>query len=91
MSTMPTHTLSSPPSQLELQTWLTGRVAYYLEVTDADIDVDVALNSYGLDSVYAFALCGEIEDTLDVAVEPTLVWDIPTVSGLAAHLAGLVG
>ena len=70
-----------------LRTWLTHRVAYYVERESADIDVDAPIASYGLDSVYAFALCGDIEDEFKLRIEPTLVWDFGTVAALAYHAA----
>lgn len=82
--------MSDPRSTAEIRTWLTSRVAYYLELPEAEIESDVPLMRYGLDSVYAFALCGEIEDLLEIAIDPTLVWDIPTVCGLSTHLSGLM-
>jgi acyl carrier protein len=72
-----------------LLAWLIERVAYYVECETTDIDADAPLADYGLDSVYAFALCGDIEDELQLPVEPTVVWDFGTVSALAAHLSGL--
>ena len=70
-----------------MQTWLTERVAYYVECDPGDIDADTPVASYGLDSVYAFALCGDIEDEFNLNVEPTLVWDFGTVAALAVRLA----
>jgi acyl carrier protein len=70
-----------------LRTWLTHRVAYYVERESGDIDADAPVASYGLDSVYAFALCGDIEDEFKLRIEPTLVWDYATVAALAAKLA----
>ncbi|MFJ9153168.1 acyl carrier protein [Streptomyces sp. NPDC102270] len=77
-------------SDEDIERWLMERVSYYLETPVEEIDPGVSLAEYGLESVYAFALCGDIEDTLGVTVEPTLVWDIETVSALTVHLAGLV-
>jgi acyl carrier protein len=71
-----------------MQAWLTERVAYYVERHPGDIDAGEPLASYGLDSVYAFALCGDIEDEFKLNVEPTLVWDFGTIAALAARLAG---
>lgn len=71
-----------------MRTWLTERVAYYVERDPGDIDADAPIASYGLDSVYAFALCGDIEDEFNLNVEPTLVWDFGTVAALAVRLAG---
>jgi acyl carrier protein len=70
----------------DIRSWLAERVAYYLELPAADIDPDVSVAEYGLDSVFAFVLCGEIEDTLGLSVEPTVVWDFDTLTALTAHL-----
>ncbi len=80
---------SSALSAALLTEWLIQRVAYYVECPLTDIDTGVLLASYGLDSVYAFALCGDIEDELGLPVEPTAVWDFGTISALASHLADL--
>jgi acyl carrier protein len=71
----------------EIATWLTERVAYFLERPQAEIDPDVELVELGLDSVYALTLCGDIEERYGLAVEPTLPWDYPTVHALAGQLA----
>ncbi|OII64917.1 polyketide synthase [Streptomyces sp. CC53] len=70
-----------------LTTWLAERIALYLKRQPAEIDPDTPLAEYGLDSVAALSLCGDIEDDFDVLVEPTAAWDHPTVHALAAHLA----
>ncbi|CAL9631837.1 hypothetical protein SUDANB176_06103 [Streptomyces sp. enrichment culture] len=72
-----------------IRSWLVERVAYYGKLPAEEIDADVPLAHYGLDSVYAFALCGDIEDMLGLAVEPVLLWDVDTVTALTAHLAEL--
>ncbi|MFJ8467826.1 acyl carrier protein [Streptomyces swartbergensis] len=72
-----------------IRSWLVERVAYYAKLPAEEIDADVPLAHYGLDSVYAFALCGDIEDMLGLAVEPVLLWDVDTVTALTAHLAEL--
>ncbi|MER5642223.1 acyl carrier protein [Kitasatospora sp. NPDC002227] len=74
----------------DIEQWLMERVSYYLETPIEEIDPDVSLAEHGLESVYAFALCGDIEDKLGVTVEPTLVWDVDTVAALTVHLAGLM-
>ncbi|EWM10364.1 acyl carrier protein [Kutzneria sp. 744] len=74
----------------QIRTWLVDRVAHYLDRPGTEIDPDTPLAEYGLDSVYTFALCGEIEDTLGLRVEPTLLWDVDTLNALIPHLAGMV-
>jgi acyl carrier protein len=77
------------PTAENVRAWLIGRVAHYLDESAGAIDPGVPLPEYGLDSVYAFTLCGEIEDTLSVIVEPALIWDVETIEDLADHIAKL--
>ncbi|MGN9759237.1 acyl carrier protein [Streptomyces sp. SD31] len=67
--------------------WLVEKVAFYLDVPTSGIAPDGKLVEYGLDSVYALALVGDIEDEYGIEVEPTLAWDHPTIESIA----GLVG
>ncbi|MFI6345319.1 acyl carrier protein [Streptomyces sp. NPDC050560] len=76
----PTHTTES------LTTWLSGRIALYLKREAAEIDPTVPLAEYGLDSVAALSLCGDVEEEFDLILEPTAAWDYPTVEALAGHL-----
>lgn len=69
-----------------LTTWLAERIALYLKREPADIDPDVPLAEYGLDSVAALSLCGDIEDDFGLEMEPTIAWDYPTVQALVGHL-----
>jgi acyl carrier protein len=72
-----------------VRTWLVGRVARYLHEPAETVDPSAPLATYGLDSVYAFRICGEIEDALGVLVEPTVMWDVENLIELADHIAGL--
>ncbi len=76
----PSHTAES------LSVWLVDRIAVYLKRTPAEIDPSVPLAEYGLDSVAALSLCGDIEEDFDLVLEPTVAWDYPTVEALAGHL-----
>ncbi|SNS62544.1 Acyl carrier protein [Streptosporangium subroseum] len=75
----------------DLRGWLVQRVASYLEKDPAEISTSVSLTKYGLDSVYAFVMCGDIEDHLNVTLEPTVAWDYRTIDALAEHLDTLGG
>lgn len=72
---------------IDIQDWLTQRVAVYLEQSPADIDPTVKLRSYGLESIYALTLCVDVEETFGLLVEPTLAWDHPTIEAIAGFLA----
>jgi len=72
-----------------VRAWLIGRVAHYLHESAEAIDPGVPLPEYGLDSVYAFTLCGEIEESLGVLVEPTLFWDVGNLVNLTNYIVEL--
>lgn len=74
----------------QIRAWLIDRVAEYLERPAAQIDPEISLAEYGFESVYAFALCGDIEDELGLVVEPTLLWDVDTLTALSTRIVELV-
>ncbi|MDO3110494.1 acyl carrier protein [Mycobacteroides abscessus] len=69
--------------------WLANKIAGYLSILPDQIDRDRNLAEYGLDSVYALTLCGEIEDEFGLTMEPTFAWDHPTVHAMAKELDAL--
>ena len=74
------------PAQLtatEIEQWLVGRVVAYGKMQADDFTIDTPLAELGLDSVYALTLCGDIEDEFELEVDPTIVWDHPTIRELA--------
>ncbi len=73
----------------EIQSWVTERVAFYLDRPEAELDPDGRLVDMGMDSIYSLTLCGDIEDRFDCSVEETVAWDHPTINLLAAHLREL--
>ncbi|MEV7192617.1 acyl carrier protein [Streptomyces sp. NPDC093510] len=83
---MMTRTSGQAACASELRGWLTGRLAVYLARPQSSIDPDTPLAEYGMDSVWALSLCGDLEEEKNLIVAPTLVWDHPTVSDIVAHL-----
>ena len=69
-----------------IQDWLIVRTAVHTEQPADGIGPAVPLAELGVDSLVALALCGEIEDEWGVVVEPTLVFDHPTIADIARHL-----
>lgn len=67
--------------------WLTTTLAAALEVSATSLDPMVPLAEMGVDSVHAVSLVGEIEMRFDIDVDPTLVFDYPTL----AHIAEYIG
>jgi phthiocerol/phenolphthiocerol synthesis type-I polyketide synthase D len=70
----------------ELESWLRQSAADLLELPWGEIDPHTPLIDFGLSSRDAVELAGRIGDHLAITVEPTLLWEYPTITALAAHL-----
>ena len=77
-----------PSAQSTLEQWLAEQIAGYIGTEAGEIHPEADFGDYGLESVSAFVLCGDIETHLGLTVEPTVTWDYPTVRALATHLRG---
>ncbi len=75
------------PNATEIQTWMISYIAKIIEVDPSKIDVKVSFDRYGLDSSVALALTNELEEWLKIELDPTLLYDYPTIYALAQHLA----
>lgn len=74
-------------SSMQIQAWLMNRIASMLEMDATTIDPRQPFTYYGLGSVQAVSLAGDLEIFLDKKLSPTLAWDYPTIELLAKHLA----
>jgi acyl carrier protein len=83
--------VQNPPvkekSAAEIQDWIVAYLADLLEVEAEEVDVTVPFDRYGLDSSAAVGLTGDLETWLGTEVEPTLLYDYPTVEALVEHLS----
>lgn len=75
-------------SRRALRAWLVEQVAVMLDKAPQHIEPSVPLADYGLDSVYGLTLTTEIENHLGVTLEPTLIWDHPSIDELVDYLTG---
>ena len=71
----------------EIEQWLVREVSKRLH-SDDKIDIRQPFTSYGLDSVEAVILAGDLEQWLGRKFSPTLAWDYPNIAALASYLAG---
>lgn len=67
--------------------WLVSAIAKALRVGAGEIDPTVPFDRYGLDSVAAVELTGDLETWLRRSLPPTLMYDYPTIDSLSVHLA----
>jgi acyl carrier protein len=67
--------------------WLTAQLASYLEVPAKTISPMVPLAEMGVDSVHAISLVGDVEAHFDIDVDATLIFDYPTLAGIADFIS----
>ncbi len=69
-----------------IQTWLVDQLAEVLSIDPGTIDVKQPLTRYGLDSIDAVTLVGDLEDWLDLELPSTLLWDYPSIEKASAYM-----
>jgi amino acid adenylation domain-containing protein/thioester reductase-like protein len=74
-------------SSTTIQSFLLTRIASMLEMDASAIDPRQPFTYYGLGSVQAVSLTGDLETFLNRKLSPTLAWDYPTIELLSNFLA----
>lgn len=71
---------------VKIQNWLVEQLADVLSLDASTIEVKQSLTRYGLDSIDAVTLVGDLEDWLDLELPSTLLWDYPSIEKASAYL-----
>jgi acyl carrier protein len=69
-----------------LRTTLTAMLARELRMPASEVQGDLPLLQYGLDSISALTISGDLEELFDIELNSTLLWDCPTLDHLALFL-----
>jgi acyl carrier protein len=78
---------SSMSNQTVIENWLVKQLAEQLSLDSQAISISEPLTRYGLDSIDAVTMVGDLEDALDTELPSTLFWDYPTIEKSAQFLA----
>ena len=70
----------------EIKSWLVSKLAEIRGIDGEEIDVQEPFANFGLNSIDAVSLSGDLEDLLGVTLPATLLWDFPTIEELSTHL-----
>jgi acyl transferase domain-containing protein/acyl carrier protein len=70
----------------EIQDWLTNHVAESLHIAPDTIDIRDPFTNYGLSSLDAVTLSGDLEELLGRRLSPTLVYEYPSIWTLSRFL-----
>jgi acyl carrier protein len=82
----PPGTQPPDPTQSQLRHWLQSQLAGRLELDPQQIEPQTEFTDYGLNSLEAVSLSGELENFLGRRLPPTLLWDYPTLETLVEYL-----
>jgi acyl carrier protein len=70
--------------------FIADRLASLLSANASDIDPAVEFDRFGLDSARAVELTADISDWTGEELDPTVLYDHPTINALSKHLVGLM-
>ena len=70
----------------EIERWLIEKLSVELEIPAEEIDPDSTLQEYDVDSLKAAGFVGAIEQEVGTALPETILWEYPTLAGLATFL-----
>jgi len=74
-------------SREEIEDWLVQYISKALELSQDAIDPTASFDKFGIESSAAAAMTGDLADWLNLEIDPTVVFEHPTISRLAASLA----
>jgi acyl transferase domain-containing protein/acyl carrier protein len=79
-----------PQKSEDIKAWLITHLSEFLNMSPEEIDEDEPFESFGMSSREMVMLSGDLEEWLGVRLEPTLVWQYPTIDLISRYLAGEV-
>jgi acyl carrier protein len=71
---------------LAVESWMTEWLIARAGVQPSDVDLERSFADYGLDSMTAVEMSGEIEDWSGVELTPVVAWNHPTVARLSSFI-----
>ncbi len=85
--TQPGRLTASQHEELEqLQRWILTRLSQHIGLPAHTIDIRQPFARYGIDSLKAVRMTGELEEHLGRTIAPTLLFDYPNVAALTRYL-----
>ncbi|MDR6116519.1 MULTISPECIES: acyl carrier protein [unclassified Sphingomonas] len=81
---------SSPPVELtepNIRQWLVERMAVLVNTKPEEVDTARSFESYGLDSLAAVNVAGDLERFMDQRLSPALLFEYPNIDELSHFLA----
>ncbi len=71
----------------KVQSLIISKLSQLLELDPESIAPSESVFALGLDSSGALSLIGHLEDTLDITLDPAMMWDFPHIADLAEQVS----
>lgn len=78
-------------SKAGLTEWITTWLRTELSLPEGAVELAAPFTRFGMDSVHAMMMTGDLEEHLGLRLSPTVTWDHPTIDALSSHLATTAG
>ena len=78
--------MHTKPDRAALGARIVELLSKELRMPAHEIALDMPLTWYGLDSIAALTIAGQLEEELGLELESTLLWDVPTIGNLVDYL-----
>jgi len=75
------------PSVATIQDETKKLLAQRLSIAESEVDLSKTFTGYGLDSIDAITLIGDLEDKFDIELPSTLLWDFNNINEMAEYVA----
>ena len=75
------------PSVEDIQNETISLLAKRLSVKKSEVDLSKTFTGYGLDSIDALTLIGDLEDEFEIELPSTLLWDFNNINEMAEYVA----
>lgn len=66
--------------------WLGTRLAEMVNISIEQVDTQLQFDRYGLDSLNAVTLIGELSDWLEIELDPSIIYDHPNIDELSNYI-----
>ena len=70
----------------EIQEWFIAYLAKVLTVDGDQINIEESFERYGIDSAASIGMTGDLADWLGIELDPTLIYDYPTIKAMMEYL-----
>lgn len=82
---------NEPLSEGTIRQWLVKRLAQQLKVDPNEIDTGKEFEAYGLDSIVAVRVSGDLEKLVEQRLSPALLFEHSNIDELSSYLATELG